>query len=69
MSVPVGVMTETVPLVAPVKTVAVISVSETTVNVAGVPLKVTLVDVYSASKYVPRESCGTSMFRNLNGSD
>ena len=36
LGVHVGVMTETVPLVAPVKTVAVISVSETTVNVAGV---------------------------------
>ena len=43
-------MTETVPLIAPVKTVAVISVSETTVNVAGVPL----VDVYFATKYSPR---------------
>ncbi len=31
------------PLVAPIGTVVVISVAETTVNVAGVPLKVTLV--------------------------
>jgi hypothetical protein len=47
-------MTETVPLIAPVKTVAVISVSETTVNVAGVPFKVPLVDVYFATKNSPR---------------
>ena len=47
-------MTETVPLIAPVKTVAVISVSETTVNVAGVPFKATRIDVYLASKYSPR---------------
>jgi hypothetical protein len=46
-------MTETVPLGAPVKTVAAISVSDK-VNVAGVPLKVTLVDVYFATKYSPR---------------
>ena len=45
-----------------VGTFAVLSVSETTVNVAGVPFNVTLVDVYFASKYVPRESCGSSMF-------
>ena len=43
-------MTETVPLIAPMKTVAVISVSETTVNVAGVPFKVPLVHVYFATK-------------------
>lgn len=42
--------------------VASISVSETTVNVAGVPFKVTLVDVYFALKYLPRKSCGSSMF-------
>jgi hypothetical protein len=47
-------MTETVPLIAPVKIVAVISVSETTENVAGVPFKVPLVDVYFATKYSPR---------------
>jgi hypothetical protein len=47
-------MTETVTLIAPVKTVAVISVSETTVNVAGVQYKVPLVDVYFATKYSPR---------------
>jgi hypothetical protein len=40
----------------------VISMSETTVNVACVTFNVTLVDVYFASKYLPRESCGTSMF-------
>ena len=62
LSVPGDVRTEPVPLIAPWGTVASISVSETTVNVAGVPFNVTLVDVYFASKYVPRESCGSSMF-------
>lgn len=39
-----GVTTETVPVVAPDGTVALISVSETTVNVAALPLNLTLVD-------------------------
>ena len=42
VSVPPDVTTSTVPLVAPVGTVVVISVAETTVKVAAVPLKVTL---------------------------
>src|SRR5580698_9462318 len=43
VSVPVGVSTVTVPVVAPVGTVASISVLETTENAAGTPLKVTFV--------------------------
>src|SRR5262249_27281271 len=43
LSVPLGVVTWTLPVVAPVGTVVLISVRETTVNLAGVPLKVTLV--------------------------
>ena len=43
VSVPVGVVTVTRPLVAPPGTVAVRNVSETTVNAAGVPLKETAV--------------------------
>ena len=42
-SVPPGVTTWMLPLVAPLGTVAVIRDSEVTVKVAGVPLKVTLV--------------------------
>src|ERR1700722_5087662 len=42
-SVPPGVTTFTVPVVAPVGTVVVISELETTLKVAAVPLKVTLV--------------------------
>jgi hypothetical protein len=42
-SVPLGATTLTAPVVAPVGTVVVISVAETTVNVAAVPLNVTLV--------------------------
>lgn len=42
-SVSVGVVTWTVPVVAPAGTVAVMSARETTVNVAAVPSKVTLV--------------------------
>jgi hypothetical protein len=41
--VPFVVVTWTVPLVAPAGTVAVISLAETTVNAAEMPLKVTLV--------------------------
>jgi len=41
--VPLGVVTTMVPVVAPLGTVAVMYVSDTTVNVAGVSLKVTLV--------------------------
>jgi hypothetical protein len=58
-SVPPGVTTWTVPVVAPAGTVVVISDGETTVNVAGVPLKVTLVaptsDVAQGSHFKP---CG-----------
>jgi hypothetical protein len=43
LSVPLGVVTWTAPVVAPVGTVVWISVSDTTVNVAAVPLKLTLV--------------------------
>ena len=43
VSVPLGVTTSTVPVVAPAGTVVVIKVFDTTVNVDGVPLKVTLV--------------------------
>jgi hypothetical protein len=42
-SVPLGVTTWTLPLVAPAGTVVVISELETTVKVAAVPLKLTLV--------------------------
>ena len=50
-STPWGVTTTILPLVAPVGTLVVICEGETTVNVAGVPLKVTLVDPVNA---VPR---------------
>ena len=43
-NVPVGVVTWTVPLVAPLGTVAWICVSEITVNAAAVPLNLTLVE-------------------------
>ena len=43
VSVPLGVVTWTGPVVAPVGTVAVISDFEATVKLAGVPLNVTLV--------------------------
>jgi hypothetical protein len=43
LSVFFGVVTSTVPVVAPVGTAAVISVLDKTVNVAAVPLKLTLV--------------------------
>jgi len=43
VSVPPNVATVTNPVVAPVGTVATISVAEITVNAAGVPLKFTLV--------------------------
>jgi hypothetical protein len=43
LSVLFGVVTLTKPVVAPLGTVGLISVLETTVNVAGVPLKVMLV--------------------------
>jgi len=41
--VPLGIVTSTLPLVAPAGTVVVISVAETIVNIVGAPLKVTLV--------------------------
>jgi hypothetical protein len=44
LSIPLGVVTVTKPLVAGAGTVAVISVSETTINVALAPLKLTAVD-------------------------
>jgi hypothetical protein len=43
LSVPLGVVTSTVPVVAPVGTVAVISELDATLKVAALPLKVTLV--------------------------
>ena len=46
-----GVVTTTLPLVAPLGTVAEISVFETTVNAAGVPLKLTAV---ALAKLLPR---------------
>jgi hypothetical protein len=49
--VPPGVTTSTVPVVAPVGTVVVIHDSDFMVNVAGVPLKVTLV---APVRFVPR---------------
>src|ERR1700724_872151 len=51
VSVPPGVATWTVPVVAPAGTVVVISELDTTVNVAGVPLKLTLV---APVKLVPK---------------
>jgi hypothetical protein len=50
-SVPLGVTTWTVPVVAPVGTAVVINAAETTVNVAAVPLKVMLV---ASVRSVPR---------------
>ena len=44
LSVPLGVVTETKPVFAPVGTVVLISVDDTTLNVADVPLNDTLVD-------------------------
>jgi len=44
VNVPLGVVTCTLPVVAPVGTVVVIWVSDTTVNAAEVPLKVTSVE-------------------------
>jgi len=44
-SVPLGVTTWTFPIVAPCGTVVAISVAETTVKLAAVPLKLTLVSV------------------------
>ena len=52
-SVPPGVVTWTLPVVAPLGTVVVISEAETTVNVAAVPLKLTLVEPV---RFVPRMS-------------
>jgi len=52
-SVALGVTTWTVPVVAPVGTVAVISEGEFTLNIAGVPLNVTL---DAPVKLVPRIS-------------
>jgi hypothetical protein len=43
VSVPLGVTTLTKPVVAPGGTVALINVSETTVKLAGIPLRETLV--------------------------
>lgn|SRR5580704_2736948 len=43
LNVPLGVVTSSVPVVAPTGTVVLIAVFLDTVNVAGVPLKVTLV--------------------------
>lgn len=51
VSVPFGVTTVTLPLVAPVGTVVVISVLETTVNDAAIPSKLTLV---APVRFVPR---------------
>ena len=51
LSVPLGVVTSTVPVVAPVGTVVVISDFDTTLNVAAVPLNVTLV---APLRLVPR---------------
>ena len=51
LSVPLGVTTLTVPLVAPAGTVVVISELETTLKTAAVPLKVTLLAPVS---FVPR---------------
>jgi hypothetical protein len=50
-SVPPGVTTSTVPVVAPDGTVVVISVADTTVNTAAVPLKVTLVAPFKFESY------------------
>jgi hypothetical protein len=51
LRVDVGVVTLIVPVVAPMGTVAVISVGESTVNDAEIPLKVTLV---APERSVPR---------------
>ena len=51
MSVPAGVTTSILPVVAPDGTVAVISVPETTVKAEALPLNVTLVE---SVKFVPR---------------
>lgn len=61
---PPGVVTSTRPVVAPVGTVVVISDAETTVNVAAVPLNVTLVApvrsvprILTAAPTVPEVVC------------
>jgi len=51
LSVLLGVITVTVPVVAPVGTVVLIWVPETTVKVAALPLKLTLVAPF---RFVPR---------------
>jgi ligand-binding SRPBCC domain-containing protein len=51
MSVPDGVLTLTLPLVAPTGTAVLISEIETTVNFAGTPLKLTWL---AAVRLVPR---------------
>src|ERR1017187_5038101 len=50
-SVPPGVVTRTLPVVAPAGTVVEISEAETTVNAAAVPLKLTLV---APVRFVPK---------------
>ena len=52
------------PVVAPVGTVVVISEAETTVNVAAVPLNVTLV---APVKFVPRILTAVPTFQHTNG--
>jgi hypothetical protein len=56
------VFTSTVPVVAPAGTVVVISEGETTVNAAGVPLKVTLL---APVRSVPRILTGSPTPREL----
>src|SRR5215472_8476590 len=53
--VPLGVFTLTLPVVAPLGTVVVISILEPILNLAGVPLKVTLVVPF---RLFPRISTG-----------
>jgi hypothetical protein len=55
-SVPMGVTTSTPPLVAPVGTVVVIKYLDTTVNVAAVPLKLTLVAPVRSVRRIPHPS-------------
>lgn len=59
---PLGTVTSTEPLVAPVGTVVFISVPDITVNDAAVPLKVTLV---APVRFVPKMMTGVPTLPNV----
>ena len=64
LSVPLGVVTSTVPVVAPAGTVVLISVPEATVNVAAVLLKLTLTLVVPVRLF-PKIRTGAPTFAEL----